>query len=95
MAVDERPGADDADADAEHERRAEQSGAREIEREVAGERGLVGADEHEHAAECEEGREAERKHALASDHAEIEPGGLGHHARIPGRIPDEIELHVA
>ena len=46
-------------------------------------------------AEGEEGREAEREHAPASDHAEIEPGGLGHHARIPGRIPDQIELHVA
>ena len=74
------------------ERRAEQSGAREIEGEIVRERGLVRADEHEHAAECEEGRKAERKHALASDHAEIEPRRLGHHARIPGRIPDEIEL---
>ena len=33
--------------------------------------------------------------ALSIDHAELELRFLGHHAGVPGRIPDQLDLHVA
>ena len=91
IAVEDRAGGDHADAQPEGQRRSEQPTLGQVEAEGRLEAGLVRAHQHEDRAEDEEGEEAEREHR--SEHAELELRRLGHHGRVPGRVPDEVEDH--